>query len=78
MAKPPEHVGNVMDCVRSTINATVVLSVLGVCLVGCTSAKDDPPPSCDPAQRQQQGMASLSPSGAGCPPLVRPSYNSDH
>jgi hypothetical protein len=78
MAKPQEHVENVMDRVRSTINATIVLSVLGVCLVGCTSAKDDPPPSCDPANRQQQGMASLSPSGAGCPSLVRPSYNSDH
>jgi hypothetical protein len=78
MAKPPEHVGNVMDRVRATINATVVLSVLGVSLVGCTSAKDDPPPTCDATERQQQGMASLSPSGGGCPPLVRPTYNSDH
>jgi hypothetical protein len=66
-----------MDRVRSTISATVVLSVLGVGLVGCTSAKDDPP-ACDPSQRQQRGMASLSPTEGGCPPLVRPTYNSDH
>jgi hypothetical protein len=75
MAMLPEYA---MGRVRPTINATIVLSVLGVCLVGCTSAKDDPPPPCDPAQRQQQGMASLSPTGAGCPPLVKPTYNSDH
>jgi hypothetical protein len=78
MAKPPEHVGNVTGRVRVTINTTVVLSVLGVCLVGCASPKDDPPVSCDPAQRQQQSMASLSPTGAGCPSLVRPTYNSDN
>jgi hypothetical protein len=66
-----------MDRARSTIGAALVLSVLGVCLVGCTNAKDDPP-ACDPSLRQQQGMASISPSGGGCPPLVRPTYNSDH
>ena len=66
-----------MDCVRSTISAAVVMSVLGVCLAGCSNAKDDPP-ACDPTHRQQQGMASLSPTEGGCPPLVRPTYNSDH
>jgi hypothetical protein len=65
-----------MDRVRSAIGATIVLSVLGVGLVGCNSNND--PVTCDPAQRQQQGMASLSPTGSGCPPLIRPTYNSDH
>jgi hypothetical protein len=64
--------------VRPALNATIVLSVLGVCLVGCTSMKDDPPRPCDPAARQQQGMASLSPTQTGCPSLVRPTYDSDH
>ena len=63
--------------VRPAINATIVLSVLGVCLVGCSSPSHDPV-TCDATERQQQGMASLSPTGAGCPPLVRPTYNSDH
>ena len=73
MAMLPEYA---MGRVRPTINATIVLSVLGVCLVGCTSAKDDPSPPCDPAKRRERGMAGLSP--AGCPSLVRPTYNSDH
>ncbi len=64
--------------VRPALNAMIVLSVLGICLVGCTSTKDDPPPPCDPSARQQQGMASLSPTQTGCPPLIRPTYNSDH
>ena len=74
MAIFPKHV---MNRVRSTIGATVVLSVLGVCLVGCTSPNHDPV-TCDATERQQQGMASLSPTGGGCPPLIRPTYNSDH
>jgi hypothetical protein len=65
-----------MNHVRSTIGTAVVLSVLGVGLVGCTSWKDDDPPPCDPAKRQQTGMASLSPTG--CSSLMRPTYNSDH
>jgi hypothetical protein len=63
--------------VRPVLNATIVLSVLGVGLVGCTSPNHDPI-TCDATERQQQGMASLSPTGGGCPPLVRPTYNSDH
>jgi hypothetical protein len=66
----------VMNRVRSTIGTTVVLSVLSVGLVGCTSWKDDDPPPCDPAKRQQTGMATLSPTG--CSSLMRPTYNSDH
>jgi hypothetical protein len=65
-----------MDRVRSTIGATVILSVLGVSLLGCSANHD--PITCDATQRQQQGMASLSPTGNGCPPLIRPTYNSDH
>ena len=69
----PDYVTNRL---RSTIGTTVVLSVLGVGLVGCASWKDDDPPPCDPAKRQQMGMSSLSPTG--CPSLIRPTYNSDH
>ena len=76
MANPRNHVGNVMERTRSVISASLVLSILGVGLVGCSSMKDDPPPPCDLAKRQQQGMASLS--DTGCPALVRPTYNSDH
>jgi hypothetical protein len=68
--------GYVMDRIRSAIGATVVLSVLGFSVAGCTSSKPDPDPPCDPAKRQEQGMASLS--STGCPSFVRPTYNSDH
>jgi hypothetical protein len=43
--------GYVMDRIRSAIGATVVLSVLGFSVVGCTSSKPDPDPPCDPAKR---------------------------
>ena len=76
MARPLEYAEDIITRVRSTIGATVLLSILGIGLVGCASWKDDPPPVCDPAQRQAHGMASLSPTG--CPSLIRPTYNSDH
>jgi hypothetical protein len=47
------------DRARSTITATVLLFVLGVCLVGCTSAKSDPDPQYDETQRQHLQIASF-------------------
>jgi hypothetical protein len=66
----PEYL---IDHVRSTISTTVVVSVLGVCLVGCTSWKPDPVPPCDETQRQQLQIANLP----GCAPLIHKTYNYD-
>jgi hypothetical protein len=65
--------GYVMDHVRSTISNTVVLLVLGVCLVGCTSWKPDPLPPCDEADRQPLQIANLP----GCAPFIQKTYNYD-
>ena len=70
MTRPPE---NLMNRVRSTMNATIVPSILGVCLVGCTSWKPDPDPPCDESQRQQLKIANLP----GCAHLIRKTYNYD-
>jgi hypothetical protein len=70
MATLPEYA---MDRVRSTINTTVLLSVLGVCLIGCTSWKPDPDPPCDETQRQHLQIGSLP----GCSPLIRKTYGYD-
>jgi hypothetical protein len=78
MVTPAEYARHAMGRTGAAIRATVLLSILGLGLVGCSGTKEDPPAACDPASRQAQGMASLSPTGGGCPPLVRPTYNSDH
>jgi len=59
-------------CIRSGAAAAVVLSLVGVGLVGC-GWKPDPDPTCDESQRQQLRIASLP----GCAPLIRKTYNYD-
>jgi hypothetical protein len=68
--KPPEYVKN---GVLSTIKTTIVLSVLGVGLVGCTSWKPDPPLPCDETQRQERQISNLP----GCAPLIHKDHNYD-
>ena len=77
MPEATQHTVLATDRICKMIGATAALFILGTCLAGRTGLKDDPPP-CDPTNLQAQGMASLSPTGAGCPSLVRPSFNSDH
>jgi hypothetical protein len=52
---------------RSVSEITIVLSILGFCLVGCASWKPDPAPACDESQRQAHGISSLP----GCSPVIR-------
>jgi hypothetical protein len=66
----PEHA---MDHIRWMVGTTVILSTLGVGLVGCTGWKPDPVPPCDETQRQQLEIANLP----GCSPLIRRTYNYD-
>lgn len=67
-----------MQCLRLTISAAVVLSALGIGLVGCSSMKTDGPPPCDPGNRQAHGMASMGASPNTCTSLIHPTTDIDH
>jgi hypothetical protein len=68
----------ITDRARSAIRATILLSALGLCLIGCASGNPTSDPPCDPAKRQQMGIASLGNSPTSCSSLMKPTTDNDH